>query len=106
MKQPQILYYDDNAIQLDYWRDILSDAGFFVKAVLAIQENLEGLKNRLRDEWWQVIIADISLVENDPSNELGLHLVQQSNPIIPKMILTPFPNWRRAKFAKRNVEKT
>lgn len=91
--KPRILCFDDKPDNLDLLQSWLAPAGFDVELFhVASLSDVDDLAHRLQTEWWHAVIVDIVLLGDDMGDRIGLDLVLDSDPIVPKIVFTAFPN--------------
>lgn len=92
--KPRILCFDDNLSFLKLLQTWLEGAGysaelFHVKSL----SDIDDLSHRLQTEWWHAVVADVVLLGDDiQGDRLGLDMILESDPIVPKIAFTAFPD--------------
>jgi hypothetical protein len=102
MCKPRIFYYDNRQVDLDRLRDTFRRTDFELETFLVnCAEDRERLRERLRNEWWHLVIGDICLgdVEDKDVDEFGLEILMDIDPVIPRIAWTAYPNYDRVRKA-------
>ncbi|MFN8457504.1 MAG: response regulator [Anaerolineae bacterium] len=97
-KKPTILFVDNNRDFLKTRSEFLEQGGYDL--ILAFEPK-EALKI-MAQEQIDLVILDLRLINDDDEKDFsGLNLAKESNPSIPKIILTRFPSVEAVREALR-----
>lgn len=101
MVGPKILLGDNNSDFLDSFAEALEQAGFHVQKA----EGYEQAQSILNEDWVHMAILDMRFIDEKDDNDFsGIRLARQTNPVIPKIILTRYPSWQAVREALRPGE--
>ena len=93
MNQIRIFYFDDEKDHLDLVLSTLEKYNYSVECFWFDRENvnesIEKLEFRIKNSWWNLIIADMRLLKND-GWELGARIINGSDATIPKIVWSQF----------------
>lgn len=96
MHKARILLVDNNPEHLETKMEILKRRGYEVVTA----ETPENAKALLDEEWFHLAIIDIRLRnDHDTADVSGLNLIKETDPIVPKIILTAYPTWEATREA-------
>lgn len=93
MDKVKILFVENDAAFLKTRRWLLEAEGYEVLSANSFHK----AQQLLKDAWVHVIIVDVRLNSNgEPSDKSGIMLIRETDPVIPKIVLTAFPDWKNA----------
>lgn len=96
MTQPRILIVDNNKDYLDAAQKFFEAQGYFVLNASSPDE----ARPIFQQEPLDLAILDIRLIDNDDEKDTsGLELAKQSNPAVPKVMLTDYPSFQTVREA-------
>jgi CheY-like chemotaxis protein len=96
MHKARILLVDNNPEHLEAKMEILKRRGYEVVTA----ETPKKAKALLDEEWFHLAIIDIRLInDHDTADVSGLNLIKETDPIVPKIVLTAYPTWEATREA-------
>jgi len=96
MNTKTILFADNNLRFANVRREFLEEKGYKIITVTSPAE----AKKMIDHQQLDLAIIDIRLIDDDDENDhSGIILAKESNPNVPKIILTGFPTWELVKEA-------
>lgn len=101
MPKPKILLADNVASSIDAYAEYLEMFGYQVQKVFTPEDCLQAL----REGQAHLAILDLRMRDDTDEKDIsGLTLAKQSNPQIPKIILTAYPTWEMTRESLVLVE--
>jgi DNA-binding response OmpR family regulator len=95
MSKGKILLADNNAAFLDTRKELLEEEDYEVMAA----SNPAEANAILKDTWVHLAIIDLKLTDDAPDDVSGLTLVKETDPVVPKIVLTAYPTWQAVRDA-------
>lgn len=96
MSKVKILIAENDTAFLKTRRWLLEAEGYEVLTANSFHK----AQHIVRDTWVHVIILDVRLTSNsEPSDKSGIALLRETDEVIPKIVLTAFPDWANAQIA-------
>jgi len=106
----KILFVDNDAQAAESYEKYLTIVGEYQVTVATADESAEStddsvestidVARKLLDKWFHVAIVDKRLVNDfDPGDRSGFALIEESDPVIPKIVLTVEEEWRTVRDA-------
>jgi len=96
MRKARILLVDNNPEHMEAKMEILKRRGYEVVTA----ETPKNARALLDEEWFHLAIIDIRLInDHDTADVSGLNLIKETDPIVPKIVLTAYPTWEATREA-------